>query len=92
MLTAIFEEAPAALLTNGGELMNGLLNNLTTNLTKSEISGLMMQAPSMVTYEMVQGSIPINGTYSNASIREMSVLEVDFEANKEYIQKEIYGK
>ena len=30
--------------------------------------------------------------YSNATVRGMAVLEVDFEANKEYIQKEIYGK
>lgn len=46
----------------------------------------------MMTYEMVQGSIPQEGTYSNVTIRGMAVLEVDFEANKEYIQTEIYGK
>ena len=46
----------------------------------------------MVTYDMVQASVPLEGTYSNAKIRGMSVLEVDFEANKAYIQKEIYGK
>ena len=52
----------------------------------------MMQSVSLLTYDMVQNSIPLEGTYSNASIRGMSVLEVDFEANKAYIQKEIYGK
>lgn len=92
VLSAIFDKAPMAMLTNGGELMEGLLNNLTTNLTTSELSGLMMQSVGLLTYDMVQTSIPLNGTYSNASIRGMSVLEVDFEANKAYIQKEIYGK
>ena len=92
VLSAIFKKAPTAMLTNGGELLDGLLNNLTTNITKSEISGLMIQAPIMLTYDMVQSSIPLEGTYSNASIRGMSVLEVDFETNKAYIQKEIYGK
>lgn len=92
VLTAIFEKAPSALLSNTDELMDGVLSNVTTNLTKSEIGGLVMQAPSMVGYDLIQGSIPLDGTYSNAKIRGMAVLEVNFEANKEYIQKEIYGK
>ena len=92
VLSAAIKKAPVALVTNGGELVDGLMSNITTNLTKTELSGLMMQAPAMLTYDMVQGSIPLEGTYSNASIRGMSVLEVDFEANKEYIQTEIYGK
>lgn len=92
VLSAAMKKAPMALVTNGGELIDGLMSNITTNLTQSELSGLMMQAPTMLTYDMIQGSIPLEGTYSNASIRGMSVLEVDFEANKNYIQTEIYGK
>lgn len=92
VLSAAMKKAPMALLTNGGELIDGLMSNITTNLTQSELSGLMMQAPAMLTYDMVQGSIPLEGTYSNANIRGMAVLEVDFEANKNYIQTEIYGK
>ena len=86
------KNAPIALVTNGSELVNGLLSNITTNLTSKELSGLFMQAPLMLTYDMVSGSIPLAGTYSNANIRGMAVLEIDFEANKAYIQKEIYGK
>lgn len=92
VLSAAMKKAPMALVTNGGELVDGLMSNITTNLTQSELSGLMMQAPAMLGYEMVQSSIPLEGTYANAKIRGMAVLEVDFEANKEYIQKEIYGK
>lgn len=92
VLSAAMKSAPAALLTNGGELIEGIASNVTTNLTKSEMSGLMIQAPAMLTYDLIQGSIPLEGTYSNATIRGMSVLEVDFEANKQYIQTEIYGK
>ena len=92
VLSAAMKKAPMALVTNGGELIDGLMTNITTNLTKSELSGLMLQAPAILTYDLVQGSIPLEGTYSNASIRGMSVLEVDFDANKEYIQTEIYGK
>lgn len=92
VLSAAMKSAPVAMLTNGGELIEGIASNVTTNLTKSEISGLMIQAPAMLTYDLIQGSIPLEGTYSNATIRGMSVLEVDFEANKQYIQTEIYGK
>ena len=92
VLSAIFDKAPVAMITNGGQLVNGLMSNIKTNLKKSELVGLMLQAPGMMTYDMVQASIPLEGTYSNAKIRGMSVLEVDFEANKAYIQKEIYGK
>ena len=92
VVTAAVKNAPLALITNGGDLIGGVMSNITTNLTKTELSGLMMQAPSMLTYDMVSGSIPLEGTYSNANIRGMAVLEVDFEANKQYIQEEIYGK
>ena len=92
VLTAIFEKAPSALLGNANELMDSMLSNVTTNLTKSELNGLLVQAAVMSGYDLVQTSIPLEGTYSNATIREMAVLEVDFDANNEYIQKEIYGK
>lgn len=92
VISAAIKNAPLALVTNGGELIDGLMSNITTNLTQTELSGLMLQAPMMLTYDMIQGSIPLEGTYSNASIRGMAVLEIDFEANKNYIQTEIYGK
>lgn len=92
VVTAAIKNAPLALVANGGDLIEGVMSNVTTNLTKTELSGLMMQAPMMLTYDMVSGSIPLEGTYSNANIRGMAVLEVDFEANKQYIQEEIYGK
>lgn len=92
VLSAIMKGAPKALLTNPTELIDGLLPNLTTNLTKSELNGLILRTPVLLTYDLIQGSIPLEGTYSNASIRGMSVLEVDFEANKAYIQTNIYGR
>jgi LCP family protein required for cell wall assembly len=92
VISAAMKNVPIALATNGSELVNGILSNITTNLTSSELSGLLMQVPMMLTYDMVSGSIPLEGTYSNANIRGMAVLQIDFDANKEYIQKEIYGK
>ena len=92
VLSAVIGKLPVAFATGGDELMNELLPNLTTNLTQMEMFGLSGNAGKLLTYEIVQTVIPAEGTYSNASIRGMSVLEVDFEANKQIIQKEIYGK
>lgn len=92
VISAAVKNAPLALVTNADTLIEGVMSNITTNLTKSELSGLMMQAPWMLTYDMVSASIPLEGTYKNANIRGMAVLEVDFETNKDYIQSEIYGK
>ena len=92
VLSAIISKAPATLLSNPIEMINGILPNLTTNLTEAEVRSLSLQAAKLLTYDIIQGSVPIEGSYSNASIRGMSVLEVDFEKNKEYIRTEIYGE
>lgn len=91
VLSAAMKKLPLSLAANGGELIDGVMSNITTNLTRSELNGLVLQAPAMLTYDVVQGSIPLEGTYSNATIRGMAVLEVDFEANNEHIRTEIYG-
>lgn len=72
------------------KLMDGLMPNLTTNLTRQECYQLSLMAPLMLTYDMEQGSIPVEGTYRDATIRKMAVLEVDFEANKEYLHKLLF--
>lgn len=92
VLTAIFNKAPSAILKNTDQVVDSMLSNVTTNLKKSEVNGLVLKAPIMLGYELVQGRIPLEGTYSNEKIRGMAVLKVDFEVNKEYIEKEIYGK
>lgn len=91
VLNAIFEKAPSALLSNTEELAQSILQHVNTNLKKKECAGLMLQAPTLLTYDMVQSGIPLEGTYENVNIRGMAVLQVDFEANKEYIQREVYG-
>lgn len=92
ILAAVFHQLPSSMLTNSGELIDGILPNLTTNISKSECYSLSLDAPKLLTYELVQASIPIAGSYQNATIRKMSVLQVDFEKNKEFIRTHIYGE
>ena len=86
------KKLPAAVLTNPGGLADGLFPNLTTNLTQSECVRLALTAGKLLSYDIIQDSLPLDGTYSNATIREMAVLQVDFEQNRAYIRKEIYGE
>ena len=92
VLMAVIKKAPKALLTNGGELLNGLLPNLTTNLTEAECRELTLQAINLARYNLEQTRIPIDGSYQNAKIDGKSVLDVDFEKNREFIRQVLYGE
>lgn len=91
VLMAAFERAPAALLSDPGGLADSILPNLTTNLTQKECRSLSLQAAKLLTYDIVQGSVPIEGSYKGITIRGMSVLDVDLQVNKEYLQAILYG-
>lgn len=92
VLSAVLKKLPAALVTNPGELVDGLFANLTTDLRRGECMKLLLEAGKLFGYELVQDSLPLDGSYSNATIREMSVLQVDFDQNRAYIRREIYGE
>ena len=92
VLAEVIHNLPKAVLTNPQELIDGLMPNLTTNLTQVECYQLSLMAPKAVTYDIIQNSIPLEGTYKDATIREMAVLEVDFEANKKFLQENLYGE
>ncbi len=90
VLSAVMGKLPKALLTKPGVLTEGILPNLTTNLTKSECFALSLEAGKFLFYQTGQGSIPLEGTYRDANIRGMEVLEIDFEENRRYLQEGLY--
>ena len=92
VLMAVIKKAPQALLTNSGELIDGLLPNLTTNLTEAECRALSLQVFNLARYELAQTRIPIDGSYQNAKIDGKSVIEVDFAKNIEFIHRVLYGE
>lgn len=92
VLAAVIKKLPLAALTNADGVIEGLFPNLTTNLTKWECMRLSLDAGKLILYDLVQSSVPLEGTYSNAEIRGMAVLQVDFEANQEYLRQKIYGE
>lgn len=91
VLSEVLKKAPAALLSNPSGLVDGLLPNLTTNLTLQECFALSLQGGRFLTWEIKQGSVPAEGSYQSAEIRGMSVLQIDFDRNKEYLHSMMYG-
>lgn len=91
VLTEVIKKIPGTLLTNGSELFDTLMPNLTTNLTKNECFSLSLMAGKALTYDIIADSIPQPGTYKDATIRKMAVLEVDFEVNRKYLKGKLYG-
>ena len=92
VLSAVIKKLPGTVLTNGGELADGLFPNLTTNLKQGECFNLSLNAWKFLGYEMVQQCGPLEGTYSNADIRGMAVLQVDFDTNKQFLKSTLYGE
>jgi len=92
VLGAVFEKLPKSLLKNPKELINELMPNLTTNLTKGECISLSLMALKLLKFDMEQGSLPLPDTYKSVKIRGMSVLEVDFEENIKYLREMLYGE
>lgn len=92
VLGAVIEKLPMAVLAGPEKIVDGILPNLTTNLTKGECFALSLQAGKFLLYENGQGSIPVEGTYNPADIRGMAVLEIDFEKNKEWFKDHIYNQ
>ncbi len=90
VLAKVFEGLPKAVVMNPSQLLDGLLPNLTTNLTQWECYQLTLMSPVMLGYDLEQGSIPVEGTYHDATIRQMAVLEVNFEANKKHLHKLLF--
>ena len=92
VLDQVMKKLPGKVLTNSNEIIDGLFPNLTTNLKKSECTNLTLNAWKFISYERVQQVVPQEGTYSDATIRDMMVLQVDFEANKKFLRQTIYGE
>ena len=90
VLSGVVKNLPSALLSGPGEVLKGILPNLTTNLTKRECMELSLLSGKLLSYEWEQGSVPLEGSYQNATIREMEVLQIDFEKNKEYLHERAY--
>ncbi len=80
---------PARLMSAAGSA----LPSMTTNMGKGSLYLLSLKAPFMLAgYDTAEIRIPAENTYSGANVGGQSVLQVDFDANIDILEEELYGK
>lgn len=72
------------------KLAGSILPSVTTNMKDSELTLLVMKSVLYLGCDMEQFCIPADNTWKNATISGMSVLEVDFEANRQAFKEAVY--
>lgn len=92
IITAVMNKAktmgPAAIT----KLMDSVLPNVKTNMKHSELTLLAMKSVLYLGYDMQQIHLPADGTWKNATISGMSVLQLDFDANIAVFEEAVYGE
>ena len=92
LLGQLFEKAKKLSVSEMMTLLDKLLPLVTTNVTRSEALGYVMNAPTFLNYKVVKNMIPVAGTKKTMMIRGMSVAVIDFDKNIEALEKILNGK
>ena len=71
---------------------NSIFPLVKTDLTNSQILSLISETSSVLSGQMQQTAIPVEGDYKPDEIRGMDVLVPDIEKNKEVIWKLLYNR
>lgn len=80
------EKNPSAIMS----LITYCMDYVKTNMTVTEIYDLAMEVLTTENLMMQQAAIPQDGMYKGITYEGMSVLEIDLEANKEYLHGLLY--
>lgn len=91
VLNQVIEKTRGMSMSELDSFLNITLPLVTTNLTQSELFSILLNASAYIDYERISDSIPLDGTYSFMTVRGMSVIGMDFDANISVLRSEIYG-
>ena len=91
VLTKVFQKLKEQNIIKINSILNLLLPDLTTNMTKGNLTSLVFNSLTYMNYPLEQDRIPIDGSYQNATINSMDVLTIDFAKNIAELKSKIYG-
>jgi len=91
-LSIMFDKLKGMSLSNVKSILDAVLPNVYTNLTQSDILGLLAKFPTYIKYDIVSQRVPKPGTHESAKINGASVIAVDFDKNIEFLESSIGGK
>lgn len=88
VLTALLQSFRSASVQEMLGAVDAFLDLSTSDHTDEELLGYALELYSILSEcEVISGRIPADGTYSYKTIRGMSVIEVDFDENKELLRE-----
>ena len=91
VILAVVDELKNSNLSELNDLADTVLPLIQTNLTKTEITELVLYAPSFLKSEFDQMTIPKKGTYGGMAIRNGGgAFAVDYEINNDLLYRFLY--
>ena len=92
VIQAVVTKTKDLSITELNDLLNNVLPIVQTNLTKLEITELLLSAPKYRGVTMEQMTVPIKGSYGGMKgMGGRSLFSVDFETNAKVLREFIYG-
>ena len=91
VIVAALEKMKYMDLSQLNDLAEIVLPSITTNMSRSDILGLLSHAPEYLNYDKISLRLPTNETMWEAMINEMSVICANYKANFDYWYAEVYG-
>lgn len=90
VLEKVIKKAAGLSIGELSDFVDEFLPEITTNLKETTILSMVLKSPSYFKYDILQGRVPVDDSWEYMTIRSMSVLGVDFEANQKYLYETIY--
>jgi LCP family protein required for cell wall assembly len=87
IITGAKSASPSTLV----DLAQVILPQVTTDMTKTEILSYCANVAAYMDYDIVQQQVPVDGSYSGATISGMSVISLNLDKNIQYLQSTIYA-
>ncbi|MCD7763576.1 MAG: LCP family protein [Lachnospiraceae bacterium] len=91
VITSLFNAYKDVGITTQIALVDDILSLISTDMSMTQILSLLYDAQAMNLDELGSYRIPIDGSYTNQTIRGMQVLVPDLTVNREAVQEMIAG-
>jgi LCP family protein required for cell wall assembly len=91
IIQGIFKKVKSMPMSKIQKLMEKTLPYITTDLTDQEILSYVSTVMFMGTLDIDQFRLPVDGSYTDQTIRGMEVLVLDFEENKQALSDFIFN-
>ena len=92
VLNQVFAKLKAKNVITQMSILNTLLPDVTTDLSKSDLMSLVANSLTYKSYDIAQDRIPIDSSYQGTKVGDQDVLKVDFSRNIAELKHTIYGR